>query len=313
MSETFHDSTVTRDVDTAEAKLQATYASIVLGTDPHTNGLRYAEEVHGENRFVVARHLFDGDVECAAELPFFTVASVVGSYLWRTGGEEGDLSQGPAIFQPGRRLDASVSHADVSAVSITVESLAATAAAQFGDGVTMRFDSALPVTRALGEHWLAVARLARQTALTEAFENDLVRASIYRQLAIATIEAFPLTGDHQARRTTVASRAVAFKRAVSYIDDHASLPITVDDIATAAGTTVPELDRAFDMHLPYTADQYLHSVRLSAAHRDLREGKTDVHGGVAAVAARWGFVDVDAFEAHYRFRFGTSPEQTLGC
>lgn len=312
MAETFHGSTVTHDVDTAEEKLQATYSGIQLGADTKATGLRYAEEVHGEQRFVVARHLFDGELACTAHLPFFTIASAVGGYLWETGGESGSLADGPVLLQPDTTVGAQVSHADVTAISIGVDSLRATAVAQFGDDeVVMRFESAVPVTRRLGERWLAVARLAAQTAATEAFENDLIRASVYRQLAVAAIETFALAGDHSARRTTVAARANAFKRAVGYIDDHASLPITVDDIALAAGTTAPELDRAFDMHLPFSAEEYLRSVRLTAAHRDLVAGETDAHGGVAAIASRWGFGDLGVFECSYRSRFGRTPQETL--
>ncbi|HEY8281404.1 MAG TPA: helix-turn-helix domain-containing protein [Leifsonia sp.] len=312
MPDSFHTWTRTSDVEVAEAALRAAYQSVDLGSTARLDGLHYAEEIFGEERFTLSRHLFDGRIVCTADIPFVTVVAGDGEYLWQLGDERGDLAAQPALFQPGETLTAAIEHSRTRVINLQLDALRSTAGALFGEpDAEIRFESATPVSEALGSRWLAVMRLADRQATAGAFDNDLLRASLYRQLAVATIETFALTGDHAARRTTVASRARAFKRAVAYIDGHASLPITLDDVALAAGTTAAELDRAFDMHLPYTAEQYLRSVRLAAAHRDLQDADPASPDAVGAIAARWGFPSRRAFERQYRARYGVAARRTL--
>ncbi len=312
VADTFHTRTRTCDIDVAEAALRAAYERVDLGATARLDGLHFAEEVFGDQRFSLGRYLFDGQLVCEAELPFITVVAGRGEYLWQFGDQQGDLQQRPALFQPGQTLSAAIDHATTRVVSLQLDALQSTAAGLFGEpDIAMHFESASPVNDVLSERWLAVMRLADRQLSDGGLDNELLRASVYRQLAVATIEAFALSGDHVARRTTVAARAQAFKRAVGYIDAHASLPITLDDVALAAGTTATELDRAFDMHLPFTAEQYLRSVRLSAAHRDLQDADPSIPGTVEAIAARWGFPGRRAFEGLYRDRYGCSPAQTL--
>ena len=312
MPGSFHTRTRTCDVEVAEAALRAAYQSVDLGSAAQLDGLHYAEEIFGEERFTLSRHRFDGSIVCTADIPFVTVVAADGEYLWQFGDQQGALAAQPALFQPGETLTAAIEHTNTRVVNLQLAALRTTAAALFGEpDAEIRFESATPVSEALGSGWLAVMRLADRQATAGAFGNDLLRASIYRQLAVATIETFPLAGDHAARRTTVASRARAFKRAVAYIDGHASLPITLDDVALAAGTTAAELDRAFDMHLPYTAEQYLRSVRLGAAHRDLQDADPMAIDVVETIAARWGFSSRRAFERLYRARYGVPARQTL--
>ena len=313
MPSTFHSRNETVGPDATEQMLRANYGDIRLGSGVRLSGLSYAEELHGEDRLLLGRHRFAGEVTMNVGLPFIAIGLASGEYLWRNGEQLGDMTEQPALFQPEDDVVTSIEHADVEVVGLEVAALTRTAAVLFGeDDLRMRFLSSSPVDAAAAAHWRAVARVA-WASLDEGagagFGNELVRASVYRQLAVATIETFPLAGDHAARRTTVASRAAAFKRAIGYIDAHASLPITLDDIAVAAGTTPAELDRAFDMHLPYTAEQYLASVRLSAARADLADA--DPAGTVAEVAARWGFADTRVFARRYRERFGETPQQTL--
>lgn len=291
------------DAETAEELLRQGYGDVSLGAGVRESGLTYAEELRGDERMLLGRHRFGGELSLSFDLPFIAVGLASGRYRWRVGDEEGDLAAAPAVFQPETGARGRMDHADVSVVAFDLRSLTRTARATFGEEqLAPAFLAAAPVSAQAAKHWRAVHDLAWRQVEAGAFDNPLQRASLYRQLAVATLETFPLAGDHEARRTTVAARALAFKRAVAYIDEHASLPITADDIALAAGTTVPELTRAFDMHLPYTPLQYLASVRVAAARRDLADGTP-----VAVVAARWGFPDEATFTRLYVTRFGAPP------
>jgi AraC-like DNA-binding protein len=104
----------------------------------------------------------------------------------------------------------------------------------------------------------------------------------------------------------------AMRRAVAFIDANASLPITVADIAAAAGTSTSAVRAAFRRHLDTTPTAHLRRVRLAAAHRDLQAA--DPAGGttVAEIAALWGFRRRERFDIAYRECFGVGAEQTLG-
>ncbi|WP_431246705.1 helix-turn-helix transcriptional regulator [Leifsonia xyli] len=313
MAGTFYAREEAADPSTAEELLRRSYGDVVLGPDARLSGLTYAEELRGDERMLLGRHLFGGDVSLSFDLPFLAVGLARGRYRWRSGGEEGDLTSAPALFQPEAGAHGVMDHASVSVVAFDVRSLTRTARTLFGEEeLTLDFLSAAPVSASAARHWRAVHDIAWRQVADGAFDNPLQRASLYRQLAVATLETFPLAGDHEARRTTVAFRAAAFKRAVEYIDEHASLPISTDDIALAAGISVPELARAFDMHLPFSAAQYLESVRLSAAHRDLADAADGAPLTVAQIAARWGFADETAFSRLYEQRFGRTPHAVLG-
>ncbi|MDR6973075.1 helix-turn-helix transcriptional regulator [Leifsonia shinshuensis] len=302
------------DPESAEELLRRSYGDVSFGSDVRTSGLTYLEELRGDERMLLGRHRFGGDLSLSFDLPFIAVGLARGRYRWRSGGDEGDLAAAPALFQPEAGAHGVMDHAGVTVVAFDVRALARTARAQFGDEVgALEFVSASSVSAHAARHWRAVHDHAWRQVAAGAFDHPLQRASLFRQLAVATLETFPLAGDHEARRTTVAARAAAFKRAVAYIDEHASLPITADDIALAAGTSVPELTRAFDMHLPFAPLDYLRSVRLNAAHRDLidPQGDDDAPLTVADVAARWGFPDEATFGRLYRERFGVAPEVQL--
>ncbi|MEN0085707.1 MAG: AraC family transcriptional regulator [Leifsonia sp.] len=312
MPDTFHTRDQAAGPDAAEEILRRSYGDVSLGSGVREDGLRYSEELRGDERLLLGRHRFGGDLSLSFELPFLAVGLASGRYRWQAGHEEGDLAAEPALFQPSAVARGSMDHAAVTVVAFDPAALTTTARGLFGeDRLEASFLSAVPVSAAAARHWRAVHDNAWRQVDAGAFDSPLLRASLYRQLAVATLETFPLPGDHEARRTTVASRGRAFKHALSFIDEHASLPITPEDIALAVGTSMPELVRAFDMHLPFTPLQYLASVRLAAAHRDLQEPRDGATTTVASVASRWGFPDEATFARLYVERFGHAPQRTL--
>ena len=56
---------------------------------------------------------------------------------------------------------------------------------------------------------------------------------------------------------------------------------------------------------------YLHRVRLTRAHQQLRAADPASGVTVAAVARRWGWASPSRFSAAYRRQFGLPPSQTL--
>jgi transcriptional regulator GlxA family with amidase domain len=103
----------------------------------------------------------------------------------------------------------------------------------------------------------------------------------------------------------------ALRRAVAFIDAHATEPVTLTQMAEAAGVTGRALQLAFLRHYDTTPTGYLRRVRLERAHRELRDADPSDGTTVAAIARRWGWANPSHFTVAYREAFGQYPRHTL--
>jgi transcriptional regulator GlxA family with amidase domain len=171
-----------------------------------------------------------------------------------------------------------------------------------------------PVSAAAQRAWARTAELVRAQLVTSAVAEiyPLVVAEMTRLVAMVFLETFPnttMTVSHQPGPGWVAPAVV--QRAVTYIEANAHQPVTVDQIAAAAGVGSRALQNAFRRYFGMTPPGYLRRVRLERAYQEL--GAADPAGGltVAAVAHRWGWASASRFAVAYRQRFGMLPSHTL--
>ena len=101
----------------------------------------------------------------------------------------------------------------------------------------------------------------------------------------------------------------ALSRARDYIHSHLADPITVGDIAAAAGIGVRALQTAFRRDMGESPVTYLLNQRLDCVNRDLR-ARSNRHQPVSQIAYRWGFFHLSDFSRRYRKRFGRTPSET---
>ena len=99
--------------------------------------------------------------------------------------------------------------------------------------------------------------------------------------------------------------AARTKRMLAYIHDHYGEPISVDDIAAAAGISAREAYRCFKQVLSVTPTAYLTRQRLDAASRMLAE--TDAP--VTEIALDCGFSSPGYFCKVFRAATGRSPRE----
>lgn len=109
------------------------------------------------------------------------------------------------------------------------------------------------------------------------------------------------------RPTTVAPRQV--RAAGEFIRANLQEPLTLAEIAAAAGSSVRSLSDAFQEHYQQSPIAYVRQCRLEAVHDELRQAEPGVR--VTDIALRWGFNHLGRFSALYRERFGESPLETL--
>lgn len=98
------------------------------------------------------------------------------------------------------------------------------------------------------------------------------------------------------------------KRALDFICTHAAAPVTLDDLARAAGVGGRALQIAFRRTYGVTPMQALTRERLRRVRLDLEAGGGE---SVTDVALKWGFSHLGRFSADYRAQFGELPRETL--
>ncbi|PDT83224.1 AraC family transcriptional regulator [Sinorhizobium sp. BJ1] len=97
------------------------------------------------------------------------------------------------------------------------------------------------------------------------------------------------------------------KRAVDFMHANLCAPISMTDIAGAAGIGVRSLQEGFKRFKGTSPISYLAQLRMEAAHRDLLQA--DQRVSVAEIARKWGFRHMGRFATEYRKCYGCPPSE----
>jgi len=175
---------------------------------------------------------------------------------------------------------------------------------------TLEFAPSMDLTQGPGRNF------ARHLLLIAA---DFRRADVpWPPIAVREIEDFViskllLTHAHShseaMRRTSklIAPRDV--KRAVDYIQAQLHSPMTIADIAEAAGIAGRTLFKHFQDFQGHSPMQYLRNARFAQVRAALMRAEPEE--SVTDIATAWGFNHMGRFAVEYRKRFGESPSQSL--
>lgn len=296
------------DVGEAEAHLNARFGSLDLST----GAVAFGETLRGDAAVTLVRHEFGGRVAVGGEVETFSVATPLdgAAFAWEVGDERDHGFGQPLLLQPGVSFVTRLEDASLRGATFARDELVRTARALFAvDVIDLRFASSRPRTPALGRIWAGLVDLATQRDdAAYALEHASIRSALTRLL----FEAFPLAVPAIAPRVSPLTRWLGYRRATAFIDDNASLPVSVADIALASGLSARDLDLAFRLHSRDGGSprDRLRRVRLEAARADLRTADPAATS-IAEIARRWGFVTPRRFVVHYRDAFGVDPFEEL--
>ncbi len=315
---TQHAMFTTEDLAVANKLVSAVRPVALLRTDADAP-LHYTHEAYGFPGLRLSHLEVGGSVLAGAgedeAVSVVWVASGSFRYDYRNvGADQSDLLlllPGPVLPNNPGSLTAVATDVTLEVVTFDRAQLEDTARTLYGDDdFLVQFGSPRPISPQLARFWTKAQGITWQMVSEGAAEHPLVRASLFRSMAVATLESFQLLGDQEQRFRTVMAQADAYHRGMRFLEDHASLPITVDDAAQAAGVPTRSLIRAFQAHAPESAtpSDYLRRVRLDAARSDLVEGRGAT---VREIALRWGFADPRAFSRAYKASYGETPGATL--
>jgi len=301
------DDFVTADLAEAESYITRNYGNVDLTADR----LTFAENSIGDDRFALRSLAVDGGYTADCALEAVIVVQSAQGYQWEVDGVRGD-AVAPVLFQPGSTLACRLEDTRVRVTALPLPALTDLARTVYNDDtLEVRFDGHSIVDAAMARAWESVSTMAFQNA--GALGSDLLAATVFRSVAVTALEAFALVGDRAERVVSVQQQQRAYRAGLAFIEDHASLPITVDDAAAAAGVSSATLNRAFRSHslAARTPAQHLLAARLDAAHGDLV--RTDLESGdsLAQIAARWGFTERSLTRAHVEV-YGVRPQDLLG-
>lgn len=325
MSVALHSNFDTTDVDEAIDYLSLHYGPVRLHSAPLRLPLHATAVASADGRLRVAALRCESYVD-ATIVPargIVTVAhTLAGRLVVHPSGEAPD-SVGPApTILPGGQ-DIQLRWAGLRAVTVQLSESALTAAAAEitsagrtdTDAPAVRFTGRRPITPARGRYWTELVRHVAHDVLAnpDASTSPIMVTSAVSTLAAAAIFCFPNTVQRDVDRegdSMGGATGSAVRRALAHMDDHLNAPLTLADIAGAAGVSPRALQRAFRSTLDTTPTRYLRHARLAQAHRDLRNAEPG-RDTVKAIAARWGFAQADRFSSEYRAVFGVPPSHTL--
>lgn len=106
----------------------------------------------------------------------------------------------------------------------------------------------------------------------------------------------------------VAPRAV--RTAIDIIEAEAHRALTVSELAVRSHVSVRGLQVSFRKHMGVSPMTYLREVRLSRAHRTLRQSDPS-DTTVTSIAYQWGFTNLGRFAAAHIASYGEAPAVTL--
>jgi AraC-like DNA-binding protein len=158
----------------------------------------------------------------------------------------------------------------------------------------------------------SLARVLRCTALElerDGWFGDPVIASRFEEFVMTGLLLSQPSNYWNAlrrRAKPIAPRDV--RRALEYLHENVTEPITLGDVVRACGVPGRTLLKHFQDFKGVSPMRYLRNLRLQHARESLQSGRVQQ---VSDVVSHWCFGHAGRFSIEYRRRFGESPSQTL--
>lgn len=168
-----------------------------------------------------------------------------------------------------------------------------------------RFEPLLPSP--LSRRLLMMAREAADTVPLSAGIGDTLFRRWLELISLTLLREQPIQNAVAPRLQAAEPPPAAVRRALDYMEAHATEGILLADIANAASVSVSSLVRLFGRHLGQSPGALLRDLRLDRLRDELRRGGGE---SIRELARRWGFQSPSQFSQAYQRRFGEKPSAT---
>ncbi|MBH1965428.1 MAG: AraC family transcriptional regulator [Comamonadaceae bacterium] len=159
---------------------------------------------------------------------------------------------------------------------------------------------------------LGIMRLSSDAGLSPLWLDDLERNVALFALAHHgrdSVVPSPLTPEPYHDRAGMSDEARRIDGALRFMQENMSVPLSLSDIAAAAGVSVRTLNSLSNRHLGTTPMEALRNLRLDFVRHKLR---LNPQAGVTETALEAGFGNLGRFASYYLERFGELPRHTAG-
>lgn len=139
--------------------------------------------------------------------------------------------------------------------------------------------------------------------------NEIAIRSFEEHLALCLLLGLPHNYTERLGRQKAAAAPGNVRRAEAFMRANAGMPLTIAEIAEAAGSNVRALQIAFQRFRGTTPMRMLQQARLEQARTEmLRVGQTE---SLARIAAAYGFSSPTRLAQLFRRKYGVYPSQML--
>ena len=139
--------------------------------------------------------------------------------------------------------------------------------------------------------------------------NQIARRTFEDNLALCLLLGLPHSHTARLQQQKGAAAPRHVRRAEEFMRANAGMPLTIAEIAQAAGCSVRALQMAFDRFRGMTPMAALRRIRLEEARSELlNDGRTE---SIARIAAGYGFSTPSRFAQLYRRTYGVYPSEAL--
>ena len=173
------------------------------------------------------------------------------------------------------------------------------------------FDPEFDLTTSQGRHWMAIMRLLESYLShfpTE--EHRGIAAKSYEEMVLSFLLLHHPHNLSQYMGGATISEVVPrhVKKAEEFMKAFAGEPITIVDVARAAGVSLRCLQEGFRRFRNVTPHEALQQIRLDGIRMDLLND--DTKKSITEMAMTWGFTHIGRFSQCYSKRFGELPSET---
>lgn len=299
----------THDRAEAPALLRRTFPSLTLMVASSPRPFVFRHSAIGDGRIRCMELMVSGDAMLTGPLPDGVVAveQVLGGRVVERGGVP--LDPGSAHLRPPTPVRLRLRDAHLRLVIFDEEAFREAAKRHGVRRAGPPADRVAPVDDAAASAWRwTAAHLHDAVRDPRTLENRIVAGELF-DLGVRTVLACFATPDD--READAPASPHALRRALAYLEEHATDGVSVPDVAAAARVSVRSLQLLFRRHLGVSPVEHLRAIRLDSARRDLLAAETPSAGLVGAVAARWGFGNSGRFARLYTERFRERPSDTV--
>jgi AraC-like DNA-binding protein len=171
----------------------------------------------------------------------------------------------------------------------------------------VRFELAVDLAHGPGTGVRALAGgLVQRLDEEGAAEHPVIRLHLARSLVAGLLLGHRHTFSEALRTGYAPPRPRHLRRALDFLEANLAEPVTLGQVAAAAGCSARTVDAVFREHLGVSPLARQRELRLDRVRRDLAATGEPV----AEVAYRWGFTHLGRFAQAYRGRFGELPSRT---